>query len=100
MSEKIDAADLASLIEEEAEDECFFKAQVSGEAWDENEAGETSVVNVNRGKGFEEAIEVVNDEGTTYYIGPFELEQESGEDDEKFLMFTCTGQFFVQADDD
>lgn len=95
--EPIEADALADLIESEAEEDAAFKANWTG-TWDRNDAGETAVVEVNRGHGPEEAIEVTseNEAGRMtrfVYVGPFLVETMPDED--TMLTFHCTGAIAI-----
>jgi hypothetical protein len=99
--ESIEAEDLVEMIEEE--DGNTFKANWTG-AWDSIESmGSATVVEVNRGSGYEEAIEVDTEDEDgdavlAYYVGPFKIEQEAEAD--KLLMFHCKAAWFVRVDSD
>jgi hypothetical protein len=99
--ESIEAEDLVEMIE--GEDGNTYKANHAG-AWEANESqGSASVVEVDRGHGYEEAIVVDlededGDDVLAYYVGPFEIEQEPEAD--KPLLFRCKAVWLVRIGDD
>ena len=75
-----------------------FKANFTG-AWDRYHCNKASIITINRGDGFEQAVKVeggpvaLNDE-YFIYMAPFTIEQEPT--DQIMLLFYCDNALFVK----
>lgn len=74
-----------------------FKANFDG-AWDRNGPIEhVEVTQINRGKGFEDAVLVKSPEGTFVYIGPFRISNYPTSES-MFLFYADEGLFINEID--